>query len=126
MRPAAEVPMVAAFHALFGTHFWNLITAVRRGITDFADRWKEWHRYSKEPNRSRRYDPNQLDAVTAHAPDDHPRRAADRLAIRAPIDAYAHCADRHDTKGQMALFGERKLTVDCTDTRTSARSFVSQ
>jgi ketosteroid isomerase-like protein len=31
---------------------------------------------------------------------------ADRLAIRALIDAYAHCADRRDTEGQMALFTE--------------------
>jgi ketosteroid isomerase-like protein len=30
--------------------------------------------------------------------------AADRLAIRALVDAYAHCADRRDAKGQMALF----------------------
>jgi hypothetical protein len=28
---------------------------------------------------------------------------ADRLAIRELIDAYAHCADRRDAKGQMAL-----------------------
>ncbi|MFD7019927.1 nuclear transport factor 2 family protein [Streptomyces sp. NPDC059161] len=33
-----------------------------------------------------------------------PREAADRLAIRELIDAYAHCADRRDAKGQMALF----------------------
>jgi ketosteroid isomerase-like protein len=31
---------------------------------------------------------------------------ADRLAIRALIEAYAHCADRRDAKGQMALFTE--------------------
>ena len=30
--------------------------------------------------------------------------AADRLAIRELIEAYAHCADRRDPKGQMALF----------------------
>ena len=29
---------------------------------------------------------------------------ADRLAIRELVDAYAHCADRRDAKGQMALF----------------------
>jgi ketosteroid isomerase-like protein len=29
---------------------------------------------------------------------------ADRLAIRELIEAYAHCADRRDSKGQMALF----------------------
>ena len=32
------------------------------------------------------------------------QRAADRLAIRELIDAYAHCADRRDAKGQMSLF----------------------
>src|SRR6201990_3413123 len=30
--------------------------------------------------------------------------AADRVAIRELIEAYAHCADRRDAKGQMALF----------------------
>jgi SnoaL-like protein len=30
--------------------------------------------------------------------------AADRLAIRELIEAYAHCADRRDADGQMALF----------------------
>ena len=30
--------------------------------------------------------------------------AAERLAIRELIEAYAHCADRRDAKGQMALF----------------------
>jgi hypothetical protein len=29
---------------------------------------------------------------------------ADRLSIRELIEAYAHCADRRDAKGQMALF----------------------
>jgi hypothetical protein len=33
-----------------------------------------------------------------------PRDAANRLAIRELIEAYAHCADRRDAKGQMALF----------------------
>jgi len=33
-----------------------------------------------------------------------PTEAADRLAIRELIEAYAHCADRRDAKGQMALF----------------------
>ena len=32
--------------------------------------------------------------------------AGDRLAIRQLIEAYAHCADRRDAKGQMALFTE--------------------
>ena len=33
-----------------------------------------------------------------------PGEAADRLAIRELVEAYAHCADRSDAKGQMALF----------------------
>ena len=33
-----------------------------------------------------------------------PEEAADRLAIRELSEAYAHCADRRDAKGQMALF----------------------
>jgi ketosteroid isomerase-like protein len=35
-----------------------------------------------------------------------PREAADRLAIRELVDAYAYCADRRDAAGQMALFTE--------------------
>src|SRR5258706_7050659 len=33
-----------------------------------------------------------------------PQEAADRLAIRELVDAYAHCADRRDAGGQMDLF----------------------
>ena len=33
-----------------------------------------------------------------------PAEATDRLAIRELVEAYAHCADRRDAKGQMALF----------------------
>jgi hypothetical protein len=33
-----------------------------------------------------------------------PAEAADRLAIRELVEAYAHCADRRDAEGQMALF----------------------
>ena len=33
-----------------------------------------------------------------------PQEAGDRLAIRELVEAYAHCADRRDAKGQMALF----------------------
>jgi len=33
-----------------------------------------------------------------------PNEAADRLAIRELIEAYAYCADRRDAKGQMSLF----------------------
>jgi hypothetical protein len=33
-----------------------------------------------------------------------PNEAADRLAIRELVEAYARCADRRDAKGQMSLF----------------------
>jgi hypothetical protein len=33
-----------------------------------------------------------------------PKESADRLAIRELVEAYAHCADRRDAKGQMSLF----------------------
>ena len=33
-----------------------------------------------------------------------PTEAADRLAIRELIEAYAHCADRRDARGQMSVF----------------------
>ena len=33
-----------------------------------------------------------------------PTEAADRLAIRELVEAYAYCADRRDARGQMALF----------------------
>jgi ketosteroid isomerase-like protein len=33
-----------------------------------------------------------------------PAETADRLAIRELVEAYAHCADRRDAKGQMSLF----------------------
>src|ERR1700691_4947129 len=33
-----------------------------------------------------------------------PSEAADRLAIRELVEAYAHCADRRDAEGQMSLF----------------------
>ena len=35
-----------------------------------------------------------------------PAEAADRLAIRELVEAYAHCADRRDANGQMLLFTE--------------------
>jgi hypothetical protein len=37
---------------------------------------------------------------TAISPDE----AADRLAIRELVEAYAYCADRRDAEGQMSLF----------------------
>jgi hypothetical protein len=33
-----------------------------------------------------------------------PEEAANRLAIRELVEAYAHCADRRDAEGQMSLF----------------------
>jgi hypothetical protein len=33
-----------------------------------------------------------------------PKEAGDRLAIRELVESYAHCADRRDAKGQLALF----------------------
>jgi ketosteroid isomerase-like protein len=41
--------------------------------------------------------------MNSHAPIS-PEEAGDRLAIRELVEAYAHCADRRDAKGQMALF----------------------
>jgi ketosteroid isomerase-like protein len=35
-----------------------------------------------------------------------PQEAADRLAIRELVDAYAHCADRRDADSQKSLFAE--------------------
>lgn len=43
--------------------------------------------------------------MTAHS-EISPAEAADRLAIRELVDAYAHCADRRDADGQKALFTE--------------------
>ena len=49
--------------------------------------------------------------MTSHATISPPE-AADRLAIRELIDASAHCADRRDAKGQMALFtGDTRFLV---------------
>jgi hypothetical protein len=46
-----------------------------------------------------------------------PNEAADRLAIRELVEAYAHCADRRDAKGQMALFTEDTHFVVYMDPR---------
>ena len=43
--------------------------------------------------------------MTKHEPVS-PSEAADRLAIRELVEAYAYRADRRDAKGQMALFTE--------------------
>src|SRR5579864_4095958 len=46
-----------------------------------------------------------------------PEEAADRLAIRELVEGYAHCADRRDAKGQMALFTEDTHFVVYMDAR---------
>ena len=51
-----------------------------------------------------------------------PAEAADRLAIRELVEAYAHCADRRDAKGQMSLFtGDSHFVVymNAKDSRPS-------
>jgi SnoaL-like domain len=48
--------------------------------------------------------------------------AADRVAIRELIDAYAHCADRRDADGQMALFTADTHFVVYMDARSSEPS----
>ena len=52
------------------------------------------------------------------------QETADRLAIRELIDRYAHCADRRDATGQMALFtpDTRFLVyMDATDEEPTQR-----
>jgi hypothetical protein len=51
-----------------------------------------------------------------------PSEAADRLAIRELIEAYAHCADRRDAKGQMALFTTNTHFVVYMDAKDSKPS----
>src|ERR1700732_3327976 len=46
-----------------------------------------------------------------------PGEAADRLAIRKLVEAYAHCADRRDAKGKMALFTVDTRFVVYTDAK---------
>jgi hypothetical protein len=47
---------------------------------------------------------------------------ADRIAIRELIDAYAHCADRRDADGQMALFTADTHFIVYMDARSSEPS----
>jgi SnoaL-like domain len=47
--------------------------------------------------------PDEVPPVSKHVAIS-PEEAADRLAIRELVEAYAHCADRRDAKGQMSLF----------------------
>lgn len=48
-----------------------------------------------------------------------PAETADRLAIRELVEAYAHCADRRDAEGQMALFTEDTHFVVYMDAKSS-------
>ena len=49
-----------------------------------------------------------------------PEEAANRLAIRQLIDAYAHCADRRDARGQMALFAVDLVFEVFMDSRSTS------
>jgi hypothetical protein len=46
------------------------------------------------------------------------QEAADRLALRELFDAYAHCADRRDAKGQQALFTQDTHFVVYMDSKS--------
>lgn len=50
-----------------------------------------------------------------------PEEAADRLAIRELVEAYAYCADRRDAAGQMALFTPDTHFVVYMDAKDPAR-----
>src|SRR5580704_6931440 len=50
--------------------------------------------------------------------------AADRLAIRELIDAYAHCADRRNAKGQMALFTEDTVFHVFMDSQSPEPTYI--
>jgi ketosteroid isomerase-like protein len=51
-----------------------------------------------------------------------PEEAADRLAIRELVERYAHCADRRDANGQMALFSADTHFVVYMDAKDPAPS----
>jgi ketosteroid isomerase-like protein len=51
-----------------------------------------------------------------------PSEAADRLAIRELVEAYAYCADRRDAAGQMALFTPDTNFVVYMDAKNPAPS----
>jgi len=48
----------------------------------------------------------------------------DRIAIRQLIDAYAHCADRRDAAGQMALFTADTVFQVVMDSKVAEPTFV--
>ena len=55
-----------------------------------------------------------------------PGEAADRLSILELVEAYAHCADRRDAKGQMALFTTDThfvVYMNAKDPKPSQRSY---
>jgi hypothetical protein len=52
------------------------------------------------------------------------KEAADRQAIRELVDAYAHCADRRDAMGQMALFTEDTAFHVFMDSRLPEPTYV--
>ena len=53
-----------------------------------------------------------------------PGEAADRLAIRELVEAYAHCADRRDADGQMSLFTANTHFVVYMDAKSPTPSQV--
>src|SRR6185312_16611919 len=57
----------------------------------------------KQASKSREAHAARNPVMSKHAPIS-PSEAADRLAIRELVEAYAYCADRRDAEGQMSLF----------------------
>ena len=51
-----------------------------------------------------------------------PAEAADRLAIRELVEAYAHCADRREAEGQMSLFTDNAHFVVYMDAKNPTPS----
>src|ERR1700733_11775245 len=103
----------------FSPAAWRLTTCLtirrRRSADSSIPAWVA----NSAPSGSRRFSSHGLSsndgaAVPARIEQGHapmskhvtisPTEAADRLAIRELVEAYAHCADRRDAKGQMALF----------------------
>ena len=63
--------------------------------------------------------------MTVHA-ELTPAEAADRLALREVVDAYAHCADRRDAEGQKALFTDDTRFAVYMDGEGSEPTYVLQ
>ena len=49
---------------------------------------------------------------------------ADRIALRQLVDAYAHCADRRDAPGQMALFTPDTVFQVFMDSKLTEPTYV--